>query len=294
MAPESSCDLVSIPVSLVDRNRAGTLFGNATFRVVILRWENFLIASDVSEFVEAAFVEMSALGGDTLMWDLRRFADMHRHPENLRALSCVLADSRVRRVGIIVCSDAAISELSTLGIPAGQAGPEGKTLSVGTLFDEVACKLDALAPETQSPRMSDVKPPAFLSTYGGTKHHIPEANAIYVAGAGNFGEPSLTALLYQQAIADGRRLKASAFIIDTSAIARIMDKTRYLFAYHSVFVPLAEAKIFKTVIHVRSGEALMSDDMPDIGMFMNSFFAFHEMPDLASALTLLRVVRGQR
>jgi hypothetical protein len=117
---------------------------------------------------------------------------------------------------------------------------------------------------------------------------------VVIRTAGNIADLELAKHLFVDGIELARKTGANSLIMDTSATPPIADLNHYHYAHTSVVVPLAKCGLFRQVVHVRAGDALMPEGIPQLAPLVTSFgVPFYDVALMEEAVALLRLLLGR-
>ena len=288
---DNAINYVTFHLDIVGRTSAGTLFGNLEEKLVVMRWESHIDFVEASILSKMLLDELNASGAETLVYDMRRIGDDEGSPFDatmrLAAISGMSSLKNLAWLGKhpeLALPDAVSKAILAQGIQACYSSSFGEaisTLTSGTMHFQGAPDLDYTVEN-------------FQATYGGSCYNIPELKTTVLRSAGNHFDLPLAKDMYERSFRLHGMTGSSAFVIDTSAIAPIMDVTRYAFAFDALIRPIVQNCKMQQLIHLRVGDPIFPPGVSTPQMLAQAFedIEFVETTSMQEAVRLIRATRG--
>lgn len=288
---DNAINNVTLHLDILGRTSAGTLFGNLEEKLVVMRWESH------SDYVEASVLskmlsdELTASGAETLIYDMRRISDDEGSPFDATMRHAAISRTSLKNVAWIgqhpelPVPDAVSKAILAQGVQACYSTSFGaaiSTLTSGTMHFQDTPNLDYTVAN-------------FQATYGGSCYNIPELKTTVLRSAGNHFDLPLAKDMYERSFRLHGQTGGSVFVIDTSAIAPILDVTRYAFAFDALIRPIIQNCTMQQLIHLRVGDPIFPPGVSTPQMLAQAFqnIEFVETTSMQEAVRLVRATRGR-
>lgn len=266
----------------------GGVFHNAMLNTVVVRYQK---SSDIAEMLRLAEImlkDSQALCGKLIVCDLRM---LDAAGLGLEATAVIL---HLLRVGIAPALAILTKDVTGYQVPAEveAAVAESQTnMRAFHSFEDVAQWASERSEATRTWLIA--RPSDFRASYSGSTYTVPELGCTFLRSSGDTGDASLDFAL----LAHTQRLHKEAghdtFVFDTTASPPIIDQQRYADTYKNIILPFVSTGTDRVWIHIRSGDALMSKDVPPLEPLLKSFnIQLYQVQTLSESIRLLRSIRG--
>lgn len=266
----------------------GGVFHNAMLNAVVVRYRKNADVEEMLRLAEIMMKDSHALCGKLIVCDFRLLEEAAL---GLEATAVVL---HLIRIGLTPALAVLTKDVNRYPVSAeveAAAVASHTNLQAFHSFEDVARWAAERSEATET--WLTLRPKDFRSSYSGSTYTMPDLECTVLRTSGDTGDASLDFALLAHTHLLHKRAGHNTFIFDTTSSPPIIDQQRYADTYKNIILPFMSSGTDRLWIHVRSGDAFMSKDVPPLEPLLKSFnIDLYQVQTLSESVRLLRSIRG--
>lgn len=269
--------LLPIHLDLINKNPAGAVFCSPATRLVALRWSCQDNLQESAALAKEGLEALASFGGDTLLYDTTALRG--RGCADSTLLYCARHES-VRKMAIAAEDVASVSNDTAL---------RSTLQECRSAWSVAHTALGALQPLTGRLLRGN----HWFATYAGSVSNLPRARTTVIRTSGANEPGARLRQLFRRGLAFHRSLRNTSLIVDTTSSAPANTAEDYMCLYRDFVLPYSTSGLFKQIIHVRCGDALIGEDQPALAPLVTSLgVPFFDVSAYTDAVRLIHLLKG--